>query len=100
MTETLDFELTADEIRILAALVYQPVPRVWMLGRWCCPFCLELNGKKRRQCSCGVPRDAEFVEESTAPPTHDEFTHPEQLNAWIPDFAASFAIYAAPRSTA
>jgi hypothetical protein len=100
MTQTLDFEFTADDIRILASLVYEPVPRVWMLGRWCCPFCLELNGKKRRQCSCGVPRDAAFVEQPTAPLTHDEFTHLEQLNAWLPDVAASFAVYATPSSSA
>lgn len=58
MTKPSEIELSTADIRVLAALIYEPVPRVWVNGRWCCPYCLELNARKQRRCACGITRDA------------------------------------------
>jgi hypothetical protein len=87
MTQTFDLELTAEHIRVLASLIYEPVARVWINGRWCCPFCLALNLKARPQCSCGISRDAAFLDESESC-AQDEFTAVPHAGTWIPDVAA------------
>jgi hypothetical protein len=52
-----EIELTPREIGILAALVYEPVLRIWMGREWCCPHCLDLNVASAARCACGVGRD-------------------------------------------
>jgi hypothetical protein len=58
MTKLSEMELTAADIRVLATLIYEPVPRVWINGYWCCPHCLQLNARQWRRCECGLQRDA------------------------------------------
>lgn len=82
MTQTIDFELTREGISVLAALIYEPTPRVWIDHRWACPFCLMLNARAHNHCSCGVPRDAR-----TAAASQHAFTHVMDENAWMPDAA-------------
>jgi hypothetical protein len=94
MTHTFDFELTVENIRVLASLIYEPVPRVWIRGRWRCPFCLALNAKAHGHCACGVSRDAEVVEASMAGNAREDFTEMVALSAWLPD-AAARQIYSA-----
>jgi hypothetical protein len=57
MSELTQIDLTPAEIRILTALIYEPVPRIWVDDKWYCPNCLELNGKRTRECRCGVLRE-------------------------------------------
>jgi hypothetical protein len=84
MTQTFDFDLTADDIRVLAALIYEPVPRVWIRGRWSCPFCLALNAKARARCFCGLPRETDLSQESIAAHAQDDFMQLANDAAWIP----------------
>lgn len=59
MNQSSEIELTPREIGILAALIYEPVPRIWIDGEWCCLHCLELNEPSAERCACGVGRDSE-----------------------------------------
>ncbi|MDQ2710999.1 MAG: hypothetical protein M3Y24_01985 [Acidobacteriota bacterium] len=56
--------LTVADIRVLAASIYEPKPRLWIGARWRCPQCLKLNNKTAVQCGCGISRDGlpEFCE--------------------------------------
>jgi hypothetical protein len=101
MTQTIEFELTADHIQVLASLIYEPVPRVWTRGRWCCPFCLELNRKAQRRCSCGIARDA-ALEVPIAAGEPDHSMNPAQAILWMPDAAAriSFSDHRQPPPSA
>ncbi len=58
-------ELTAVEIRALAASMYEPRKRLWMNGCWECPQCRTPNRRHRRQCDWGITRDGlpEFREQ-------------------------------------
>jgi hypothetical protein len=75
MMQSSEIELTTREIGVLAALVYEPVPRIWIDAEWCCPHCLELNERSAQRCACGVGREAgpqihhttEMLEELVAP---------------------------------
>jgi hypothetical protein len=64
MKQLLQGELTIEDIRALAASIYEPEPRVWIEDRWRCPQCLTLNRKLAAQCACGISRDGlpEFYE--------------------------------------
>ena len=57
-------ELTIEDIRALAASIYEPLPRRWIGNSWCCPQCLKLNRDVLTQCACGISRDGlpEFCE--------------------------------------
>ena len=88
MTQTLDLQLTAEEIRILASLIYEGVPRVWINGGWCCPLCLTLNAKALPQCGCGISREAAFVEAWMDESGDDEFAELVMAGAWIANAAA------------
>ena len=79
MTKPSEIQLTAANIKVLAALIYEPVPRVWMNGRWCCPHCLQLNSKKKRECGCGISRDAAPQRSIEA----DELREPLQMGALL-----------------
>ena len=57
MNQLLDHELTIEDIRALAASIYEPQPRRWIGHSWCCPQCLKLNRKQTSQCACGISRD-------------------------------------------
>jgi hypothetical protein len=74
MIHSLEIELTRADIGILATLIYEPVERIWVGNQWCCPHCLELNRKHKRQCACGVRRDSE-------PPVTDEIHRAEKAAA-------------------
>ena len=87
MAQMADIELTTGQIRVLASLIYEPVPRVWIRGRWYCPFCLRLNGKACVKCSCGLAREA-VMEESGASSSEDGSAHAAQLDGSLPDSAA------------
>ncbi len=56
-------ELTLADIKLIAASIYEPQPRVWIGSRWQCPQCCKVNEADMRQCSCGITRDGlpEFV---------------------------------------
>jgi hypothetical protein len=88
MTQTFDLELTADHIRILASLTYDGIPRGWINGRWCCPFCLALNAKARSQCCCGISRDTTFVEDWIDDRAEDDFADLAIAGTWIATAAA------------
>ena len=88
MAQTVEIELTTDQIRVLASLIYEPVPRVWIRGCWYCPFCLRCNGKACLKCSCGLAREA-VIQESGASSSEVDWTHAAQLDGSLPDSAAS-----------
>jgi hypothetical protein len=50
-------QVTALEIRAIAASIYEPQARVWVHGGWSCPQCRKVNEKTARQCVCGISRD-------------------------------------------
>ncbi len=64
MNQLFGEQLTQADIRILAASIYEPQPRLWTEDRWCCPQCLKPNPEAAVQCSCGISRDGlpEFCE--------------------------------------
>ena len=57
MAQTLNYELTRADIRALAALIYEPMERIWIGPKWRCPQCMLLNGSDRSACECGITRD-------------------------------------------
>ncbi len=64
MNQLLPEELTIADIRVLAASIYEPEPRLWSGDHWRCPQCLEMNAGVLVQCACGISRDGlpEFSE--------------------------------------
>ena len=57
-------ELTLADIRLVAAKIYEPQPRIWTEYGWRCPQCRQVNKKTSRECCCGITRDGlpEFCE--------------------------------------
>jgi hypothetical protein len=57
-------ELTAIDVRAMAAALYEPQPRRWFADLWECPHCLKFNREFAIQCACGISRDGlpEFCE--------------------------------------
>jgi hypothetical protein len=91
MNPSSEIELSPREIGILAALVYESVPRIWMGREWCCPHCLELNEASAERCACGVDRE-------TGPQIHratdmlEELVAPLELLIAASDFAIGGSI--------
>ena len=84
-------ELTPREIGVLAGLIYEPVPRIWVDGEWCCPHCLELNEASAERCACGVGRDSEPQIQHAAG-IADEVAVPFELLIAANDFATGGTI--------
>jgi hypothetical protein len=57
MKQALQQELTIADIRLLAASIYEPEPRLWIGDSWECPQCLNMNAQAEIQCACGISRD-------------------------------------------
>ncbi len=87
MKQAFQGELTIADIRALAASIYEPEPRVWIEGRWCCPQCLTLNRKAVRQCACGITRDglAEFCERAVTRNFSTSFLQSESGEKSLPN---------------
>ena len=52
-----DKDLTALDVKALAARIYEPLARHWENGYWECPQCGRLNAQHAPQCACGITRD-------------------------------------------
>ena len=57
-------KFTLADIRLVAAKIYEPQPRIWTEYGWRCPQCRQVNRKTSRECRCGITRDGlpEFCE--------------------------------------
>lgn len=52
------------QLKALAALIYEPMPRIWVGDKWKCPQCFDFNPGDSLRCWCGISRDSlpEFCE--------------------------------------
>lgn len=69
MIQSLEIELTANDIVILTDLIYEQAPRLWIEGEWYCPHCLESNSNALDliQSYYNSARNDEATAESFAP---------------------------------